>query len=96
MLMSPYQQTFIYFMIILPATQALVGKTKLFRNCFRNPTSTCVTENSEKHNYGKQPTVDCFLKPIRHSGAKHSVGKYIPHKNFGRQETPWKLRCSLP
>ena len=31
-----------------------MGKTKLFINCFRNPTSTCATKNWRKHNSGKQ------------------------------------------
>ena len=30
--------------IINPAAQAQVGKTKLFRNCLRNPTSACATD----------------------------------------------------
>ena len=29
----------------MPAAQAQVGNTKLFINCFRNPTSISVTEN---------------------------------------------------
>ena len=40
----------IIIIIINPAAQAQVGKTKLFINCFRNPTSTSVTEKWGKHN----------------------------------------------
>ena len=68
------------------AAQAQVEKTKLFINYFRNPTSTCATNNSRKHNSGKQPTVDCTLIPIQRSGVKHSVGKVIPQSNQSRQE----------
>ena len=58
---------------------AQVGETMLFINSFRNPTSTCATENERKHNSGKQPTVDFTLEPIQHSGVKHSVGNIIKH-----------------
>ena len=39
-------------LILKPAAQAQVGKTKLFINCFRNPTSTCVTKKRRKDNSG--------------------------------------------
>ena len=55
--------TLIIIIIIKTNSTAQVGKTKLFINCLRNPTSTCSTENW-KPNSGKQPTIDCFLKPI--------------------------------
>ena len=32
-------------LLLKPAAHAQVGKTKLFVNCFRNPTSTCATKN---------------------------------------------------
>ena len=51
---------------------------------------------TEKHNSGKQPTVDFSLKIIQCSGAKHSVEKVIPHTNLGRQETPDKLGRPTP
>ena len=31
------------------------------------------------------------IKPIQHSGVKHSVGKVSPHSNIGRQDTPCKF-----
>ena len=68
------------------------GKTKLFINCFRNPTSTCATENWRKPNLGKQPTVDCIVEPIQRSGVKHCVGKFIPHSNLCSHETPWYFK----
>ena len=34
----------ILLLLLSPAAQAQVGKTKLFINCLRNPTSTCATE----------------------------------------------------
>ena len=43
-----FSAAFIMIIILLllkPAAQAQVGKTKLILNCFRNPTSTCATEN---------------------------------------------------
>ena len=33
----------------------------MFISCFRNPTSTCATENSRKYNSGKQPTVEILI-----------------------------------
>ena len=66
----------VYLLLLLkPTPQAHEGKTKLFINCFRNPTITCATENWRNHNSGKQPTVDCTLEPIKRSGIKHHVGK---------------------
>ena len=32
-------------LLLKPAAQAQVGKTKLFINCLRNHTGTCITEN---------------------------------------------------
>ena len=32
-------------LLLKPAAQAQVGNTKLFINCFRNPTRTCAAEN---------------------------------------------------
>ena len=81
---------------IKPAAQAQVGRRKLFINCILNPTSTYATENSRKHHSGKQPTVDCTLKPIQRSGVKHSVGKVISQSNLSRQERPSKLGRSTP
>ena len=92
---------FIYLLLLLlllllkPAAQAQAGKTKLLINCLSNPTSTYTTDN-RKTNSGTQPTIDCFLKPIKRSGVKHSVGKVIPHPSLGRQETPYKLGRSTP
>ena len=40
-------------LLLKPAAQAQVGKTKLFINCFRNPTSTCTTENWKKTIQGR-------------------------------------------
>ena len=40
--------TYYYLLLLKPAAQAQAGKTKLFINCFRNPTSTCATENKTK------------------------------------------------
>ena len=77
------------------APPASVSKTKSFINCFRNPSSTCATENW-KHNSGKQRTINCFLKPIYRSGVKLSAGKVIPHTNLGRQETPCPLTVPIP
>ena len=62
-------------LLLKTAAQAQVGKIKVFINCFRNPTSSLVTENWRKHNSGKQPTVDCSLEPDHCSGVKHSIGK---------------------
>ena len=31
-------------------------KTNLFISCFRNPTSTCATENRRKHNLAREAT----------------------------------------
>ena len=42
----------------------------MFISCFRNPISTCVTENWRKHNSGKQPMVDSIVEPIQSSGIK--------------------------
>ena len=64
------------------------GKTKLFINLFRNPISTCATENWRKYNLGKQSMVDYTLQPIQLSGVKQSVGKVIPQSNLSRQERP--------
>ena len=84
------------FLLLRPAEQANVGKTKLFINCFCNPASTCATKNCTKHNSGKQPRVDYTHEHIQRSGIKHSVGKVIPHSNLGQQETPCKLGRSTP
>ena len=49
---------FIYELLLLllkPAAQTQVGKSKLLINCFRNHTSTCTPENCRKHNSWKQP-----------------------------------------
>ena len=73
-----------------------MGKTKLFMNCFRKPTSTCATEIWRKHKSGKQPTVDCTLEPIQRTGIKHSVGKVIPQSNLSREGRPSKLGSSTP
>ena len=54
---------FILVLLLKPVVGAKVGKTKLFINCFRNPTSTCATENCKKHNSGNQPTVEYSLTP---------------------------------
>ena len=82
-------------LLLKPAAQAKVAKTKLFISCCQ-PTYTCVTENWRKHNSGKLRTVDCTLEPIQRSSIKHSVGKAIPHSNLGQQETPCKLGRSTP
>ena len=84
-------------LLLKPAAQAQVEKTKLFINCFRNPTSTCAAENWK--NELREATyclswIDCSLKPIKRFGVKHSVGKVIPNTSLGRQETPCKLRSS--
>ena len=70
----------VYLLLLLlkPAAEAQVGKTRQFLNCFLNPTSTWATENWRKHNSGKQPSVDCTPKPIQRSGVKTSDGKAIP------------------
>ena len=39
-------------LLLKPAAQAKVGKTKLIINFFRNPTCICATENWRKHNSG--------------------------------------------
>ena len=83
-------------LLLKPAAQAHVRKTKLFINWFRNSISTCATENSRKHNSGKKPTVDRTLKPIQRAGVKHSVGKVILRSNLGRQEIPCNLWRSKP
>ena len=57
-------------LLLKTAAQVQVGKTKLFINCFRNPTSTCATENWRKNYSWKQPTVDCMLEHIQRSGIK--------------------------
>ena len=80
---------FFYLLLLLlvkPAAQAKVGKTKLFINCFRNPTSTCATENWTKHHSGKHRTVDCTLESIQRSSVKHSVGKVITQSNLSRRK----------
>ena len=56
-----------------------MGKTQLFINFFRDPTSTC-----GKHNWGKQPTVDCTLEPIQRSGVKQCREG---HSTFGPEST---------
>ena len=96
--LCPYLLTDYFNSILLlkPAAQAQVGKTKLSINCFRNSTSTCDTENWRKHNLRKQPTVDCSLEPIQRSGVEHSVGRVIPHSNPGWQKTPCQLGRSTP
>ena len=44
---SELASRFDYFLLLIlkPAAQAQVGKIELFINFFRNPTSTCATEN---------------------------------------------------
>ena len=37
-------------LLLKPAVHSQVGKTKLFINCFHNPTSNCATEKRRKHN----------------------------------------------
>ena len=54
-------------------------------NCFWIAFSASQTpRKTEKHNSGKQPTVDCSFKLINRSGVKHSVGKVIPHRSRGQ------------
>ena len=77
--------------IIKTSSTGTSGKTKLFINCFRNPTSTCATENWRKHYSGKQPTVDWYFEPIQRSGVKHRAKKVIPHSSMGWPETSCKL-----
>ena len=46
-------------------SQALVGKTKWYTNCIRNPTSIYATKNWNNHYFVQQPTVTCSLnKPV--------------------------------
>ena len=62
------------------------------KRSFRNPTSTRATKNWLKHIWMKQPTVDCTIQPIQHSGDTHSLGKVIPHSNLSRQKTSWYFK----
>ena len=73
-------------LLLKPAVQAQVEKTKVFKNSFCNSTSTCTTV--PQHNSGKPPMVDCTLEPIQCSGVKHSVGKVISQSNLSWQERP--------
>ena len=86
----------IIIIIIKTSGASPSGKTKLFINCIRNPTSTRATENWNKQNSEKQPMIDYFLKPIQHTAANQSVGKVIPHTNLRRQGTSCKFACSNP
>ena len=61
-----------YLLLLKPAAQAQVEKTKLVINCFRNPTGTWATKSWRKHNSWMLQTVDCTLEPIQCSGIKHS------------------------
>ena len=63
----------------------LIYNTELLINCFRSP-QTPASRKTEKHNLSKKLTVDCSLKPIPRSGAKHSVGKVIPYTNLEGQD----------
>ena len=96
LIISLYSVAILLLLIIMRASLAQAGKTKLFINCFRNPTTTCTTENWRKPIWGKQPTVDCTHESIQRSGVKHSIIKVIPHSNLGWQETPCKLEDSTP
>ena len=82
---------YIYFYFFNNTEQAQEGKTKLFINCFRNPTSTCATEIWRKHNSGKQPTVDCTLEPIHRAGVKHSVGRSFHIRTWAGRKGPANL-----
>ena len=79
-----------------PATQAQVGKLSCLWIAFELHKQFCATENWRKRNSGKQPTVDCLLKPNQSSGVEHIVTKVIPHSNMDPQETPCKLKLSAP
>ena len=85
----------LYIIIIIVIKTSRLEQV-VFINCFRNPTSTCATENWRKPNSGKQPVVDCTLEPIQRSDVERSVGKVIKQSNLGRQERPCKLWHSTP
>ena len=70
------QHILLLFLLLLKlAAQAQVGKTKLFRNSFRDPKITFAMENWRKYNSGIQSTVNCTLESIQLSGVEHSVTK---------------------
>ena len=75
--MASYQPFTLLLLVVKPAAQTKVGKTKLHINCFRNPTSTCARENwktelGEATNGWLLP----LIKPLQRSGVKRSVGKF--------------------
>ena len=49
-------------LLLKPPAQAQVGKTKLFINCFRNPTSTGATEK-ENTTQGSNQRLTALLNP---------------------------------
>ena len=64
-------EVLLLLLLLKPAAQAKASNTKLFINCFRNPTNTCGTENFKKGEGSNQRlTIQSF-------GVKHNVGKII-------------------
>ena len=51
-------------LLLKPAAHAQVGKNKINYKLLLQPHKHLRQGKTEKHNSGKQPTIDCFLKPI--------------------------------
>ena len=89
-------QTTPLLLLLKPAAQAQVRKTKFLINCFHNPTTPAPRKTKEITTLVNQPMVDCTLESIQPSRIKHSVGKVIPQLNLSWQERPSKLGWSTP
>ena len=84
-------------LLLKPAAEAQVGKTKLFINCLRNPTSTCATEILR--NKLREATNDLLL-PSTHRRFRCQIQckeGHSTHESRGRIiKTLVKLQCSAP
>ena len=86
------QHTAIILIIIKTISTGPSWKKNRLEIAFATPQAPA-PRKIEKHNWRKQPTIDCPLKPIQRSGVKHSVRNVIPHTRLGQQEhrTNWDV-----
>ena len=80
-----YTTTVIIISIIIETSRTgPSGKNKVVYKLLLQPHKHLHHRKLKKTHPGIQPTVDCTLEPIQHSGVKHSIGKVIPDLNLRR------------